>query len=168
MTAPTAAKTPLTLSTVEDAWTRRAIVAAVQEARRVALSGSIQSRTAVGSLTEVQWTWIASAAVSAWICARAEQAVVNGWDDDVILRTGLELEPYDAGLVTAILPRLAQSRVDWLKSLMQLTREEMLTFLGDVVRLLNQAAQARARGRPLVSVRTPDGRSGDISDVAGP
>ena len=168
MRAPaTSPRKPLTLTAVENAWTRRAIAAAIQEARKIVWGGPLLSRTPIGTLTEAHWGWIASAAIAAWIQTRAQQAIANGQDgEEAVLVTGLKLEPFDAALIPEILPQLGRSRIDMSKTFLQLTRDEVLTFLGDVVRLLNKAARARDRGRCMSTDRAPDGSRAIDTDVA--
>jgi hypothetical protein len=47
-------------------------------------------------------------------------------------------------------------KVDWNASLAELSREEMITFLGDAFALIKRAIQARDVGKKLVTKAPPD------------
>jgi hypothetical protein len=132
----------------EDEWGRRATAAAIAAARRVVLSDGapINKNVPVGRLNDVEWGWIVSAVIFACIATRAEQAVAEGLDSELVIRTA-SLEAWDAGAVAAILPKLADMPgADWSKPLVQWSREEMVTFLIAALGLMRMALRTRGLG----------------------
>jgi hypothetical protein len=138
------------LSEQEDDWGRRATAAAVAAARGVVLGedGAINKNAPVGRLSDVEWGWIVSAAIFGWIRTRAEQAATEEIDTEQAIRmTGLDRNPWDAGAIGAILPELAKCRgVDWSKPLNDWSRETMIEFLLETLRLVRRGMIARDLG----------------------
>jgi hypothetical protein len=93
-----------------DVWMRKATDATIAAARDlVADMGPIRPGTPVGRLTEGEWGWICSTVVWAWIGTRAEQAATEGWNAERVIRSSdLTPDPWTAGAVAAILPKLAE------------------------------------------------------------
>jgi hypothetical protein len=135
------------ISKREDEWLRRASAAAVAAARRVVKgNATIPANTPVGQLSDVQWGWLVTAAIFAWIGVRAEQATAEGLDVESTIREGVE-GAMDAGTIARILPKLADSAsIDWSAPLADWPRETMLEFLGTALRLTHEAMAARDRG----------------------
>jgi hypothetical protein len=135
------------LSQQEDDWGRRATAAAIAAARSVVLSdgAAINMNASVGRLSDVEWGWVVSTVIFAWIRIRAEQAVAEEIDTERCVRmTGLDPEPWDVGAVTAILPELAETTaIDWSQPLSAWSRETMTTFLLTAMRLIRKAMIAR-------------------------
>ena len=66
--------------------------------------------TPIGRLSDVEWGWIVAAVLFGWICERAAQATSNGLGVEKLIReTGIVPDPWDAGVVLAILPELAEA-----------------------------------------------------------
>jgi hypothetical protein len=135
------------LSKCEDEWQRRASAAAVAAARRVVKGDAIiPAITPVGRLSDVQWGWLVSAAIFAWIGVRAEQATAEGLDVEQTIRAGCA-EAWDGGAIATILPQLADTPgIEWTKPLAEWPRETMVRFLGASLSLAREAMAARDRG----------------------
>jgi hypothetical protein len=157
------------LSAIEDCWQREAMRVAIDKARAAVSGGAVSPNTPIGRLSEIEWGWIAAGILFGWIDVRARQAVDNGIGVNKHIRdSGLEPDPWDIGAIEAILPELATSDIDWSKPLAELSREEMIAFLGDVYNLIGKAMLARDTGEKLVTRRLPLGTAehheGDPND----
>ena len=132
------------VTAVEDAWERRATSVAIGAARKV-IGGVIPAGTPIGRLGNAEWGWIVAAILFGWISTRAEQAVAEQIDTELALRmTGLDPEPWDAGVVASILPELAEiSSIDWTLPLALLPREAVIDFLMTATRLIRKGEIAR-------------------------
>jgi hypothetical protein len=134
-------------SAAEDDRQRRATDAAIAAARKVVLGddAAINKNAQIGRLSDLEWGWIVTAVLFAWIGARAEQAAAEELDAEQTIRlTGLDPNPWDAGAVAAILPELAQCRgIDWAQPLNDWPRETMIGFLLDALRLVRRGMTAR-------------------------
>jgi hypothetical protein len=112
----------------------------------------------VGRLSDVEWGWIVSAILFGWIRERAAQATSNGLQTEKQLQqTGLDPDPWDAGAIGIILPELADAKVDWNASLAELSRDEMIAFLGDAYTLIQKAMLARDLGEHQITRQPPTG-----------
>ena len=138
------------LSKQDDEWQRRATDAAIAAARNVVLGddAAVNKNAPVGRLSVVEWGWIVSAVIFAWIRTRAEQAAAEELNVEQTIRlTGLDKNPWDAGAIAAVLPELAQCRgVDWSKPLNDWSRETMIEFLLEALRLVRRGMVARDLG----------------------
>jgi hypothetical protein len=134
----------------EDEWGRRATAAAIAAARRVVLGDQavVNMNSPVGRLNDIEWGWIVSAAIFAWIATRAEQATAEGLDTEIVIRTAtLDPNPWDAGAVATILPKLADvPGIDWSKPLANRSPQEMIGFLTTALGLIRTAIIARDLG----------------------
>lgn len=143
----TAKPRELSLSAQNDAWTKKASEAAVAEARKaIKDDGAIPPSTPVGRLSDREFGWIVSGALYGWITVRAQQATEESWDQERTIRTtGLVPEPWNAGAVAAILPRLFEScpDLDWSKPVADWPRDAMVEFLLTALRLIRRAIIAR-------------------------
>src|SRR2546425_12486698 len=113
----------------ENQWQERATAAAIAAARKIALgdSAAVNKNTPIGRLSDTEWGWIVSAVLFAWITARAEQAAAEELDTEQTIRmTGPDRNPWDAGAIVAILPELADVKVDWSKPLADWPKETMV------------------------------------------
>lgn len=129
-----------------------ATAAAIEKARAVVSRGAVPPMTPIGRLSDTEWGWIIASVLFGWIATRAGQATNNGVGAEGLIRaTGLDPDPWDAGAIAAILPELARLEVDWSKPLVEFTRDEMITFLGDALSLISKAQKARDRGEGLVA-----------------
>jgi hypothetical protein len=150
-------RTP-SLSAIEDAWQRQATAAAIAAARAVVNGDAIKPMTPVGRLSDTEWGWIVASIIFGWIQERATQATSNGLDTEkTIQKTGLDPDPWDAGAIAAILPELADAPVDWNASLSDLSRDEMIQFLGAAYTLIGKAMLARDLGEKGITRKPPPG-----------
>ena len=102
----------------------------------------INGRSMISSLNELEWGWIACAAVFAWIRTRSEQAVAEGVGYDQAIRAmpGRVPQPWDAGAVTAILPALGELQgIDWDKPIGDWSKDQMVSFIWQSHCLVEQA-----------------------------
>jgi hypothetical protein len=131
----------------ENAWLAKASEAAIAGARKVAHSTSLPAKTPVGSLTDVQWGWLITGAIFAWVQTRVEQAVAEGSDPEVAVRTtGLTPSPRDVGIIRSILPTLADTAdIDWSQPLIAWPKDTMVNFLLLAWRLLGEAEAAQGK-----------------------
>src|SRR5262249_38896013 len=60
--------------------------------------------------------------------------------------TGLDRNPWDAGAIAAILPELADIKVDWSKPLCEWPKESIVDFLLEALRLARKGMIARDLG----------------------
>lgn len=135
------------ISDKENAWLAKATEAAIAGARKVAASTSLPAKTPVGSLSDVQWGWLITGAVFAWVQTRVEQAVAEGIDPEIALRiTDLSPSPRDVGIVRSILPTLADTAdIDWSQPLIAWSKDTMANFLLLAWQLLDAAERAEGK-----------------------
>jgi hypothetical protein len=135
----------VSLAAIEDIWQRRATATAIAAARKVILEGVIPPGTPIGRLGDIEWGWLVGGILFGWISTRAEQATAEGLDSEQTIRlTALDPQPWDAGVVLAILPELGETPdVDWSKPIDQWSRETMSKFLLTAMRLIRKAMIAR-------------------------
>jgi len=146
-------------SAIEDAWQRQATRVAIEKARAVVSGGAVPPMTPVGRLTDVEWGWIVTAILFGWISERATQATSNGLDTEKTIRdiSLVEPRPWDAGAIGVILPELADAPIDWTAPLSELSRDEMIAFLGAAYTLIDKAMQACELGGNTITRKSPDG-----------
>ena len=149
----------------EDEWGRRATAAAIAAARRIVLGDQavVNMNSPVGRLSDVEWGWIVSAAIFAWVATRAEQATAEGLDTEIVIRTAtLDPNPWDAGAVATILPKLADvPGIDWSKPLADRSPQEMISFLTTALDLIRTAIIARDLGGGSVTRKSGDDKPDD-------
>jgi hypothetical protein len=93
-----------------------------------------------------EWVWICSTVVWSWIATRSEQAATEGWDQERAIRTtGLSPDPWDAGAIASILPKLfdALPELDWTLPLGSWPKEAITEFLMVALGLCQRAVAAR-------------------------
>jgi hypothetical protein len=159
------------LSKQEDDWQKKATDAAVAAARKILLGddAAVNKNAPVGRLSDLEWGWIISSAIFAWIRTRAEQATVEELSAEQAIRlTAFDENPWDAGAIAAILPELAQLRgIDWSKPLADWSRVTMIEFLLEALRLVRRGMIARDLGdgitRKSTIARPVD--TGDLNDT---
>jgi hypothetical protein len=136
----------------QDEWLRRATAAAVAAARDLVLKGAvIPMGTPIGRLNDHEWGWAFSAMLFAWIKTRAQQAADEGLDAEQTIRlTGMVPDPWDAGAVAAILPKLAQLEIDWKLRVIEWSQDTMVKFLLAAFGLIRQAEIARDFASPVL------------------
>jgi len=146
------------LSEREDEWGRRATAAAIAAARKIVLGDQavVNMNSPVGRINDIEWGWIVSAAIFAWIATRAEQATAEGLDAEIMIRTATrDPNPWDAGAVATILPKLADvPGIDWSKPLADRSPQEMISFLTTALGLIRTAIIARNLGGGAITRKT--------------
>jgi hypothetical protein len=152
------------LSESEDEWQRQATAAAIAAARKVVLGDStaINKNTPVGRLSDPEWGWIITAAIFGWIAKRAEQATAEGLDVEAVIRTNmLDPNPWDAGMVATMLPKIADLNVEWTKPLVEWSRESMIAFLVGALDIIREGTIARDLGGGSITRKTSDALPAD-------
>ncbi len=130
----------------EDRWQRYATAKAIEALRKIAVSGNTMPKeTPVGRLSETEWGWLFSAALFAWLAARAEQATAEGRNVEATIKDGVA-EAWDAGAIGTILPDLANIAIDWSLPLSAWPKETMIGFLGKAFDLMRVTMVARDLG----------------------
>lgn len=140
----------------DDNWQLAATEAAIAACRDVVGSG-INGRSVVSSLGNVEWGWIAAAAVFAWIKTRAQQAVEEGLGYEEAIRdmTSRDPAPWEYGAIETILPQLGSlSGVDWAKPVGEWSKDQIISFAWQIYRLSDGALAARDQATPgkIVSI----------------
>lgn len=109
---------------------------------------SINSRAAIGSLSQLELGWIAMGAVFNWIKTKSEQAVAEGVGyDETIRAMRLLPPPWEVGAVTSILPALGNVEgVPWDKPMNEWSKQQIICFSWNAYQLVNAALQARDAG----------------------
>jgi hypothetical protein len=130
---------------LEIAWQREATRVAIEAARNVVKDGIIPPGTPIGRLSNTEWGLIVAGVLFGWITTRVQQAISEEVDTELVLRTtGLDPEPWDAGVILSVLPDLAKAPgVDWTLPLAQFSRETMVRFLLTATRLIRRDEIAR-------------------------
>jgi hypothetical protein len=152
-------------SAFEDAWLRQATAVAIEKARAVINDGAVlPPNTPVGRLSDTELGWIVCAGIFGWISERAAQATANGFETEKCLRTtGMDPDPWDFGAIGTILPELATCEaIDWNKSLAQVSRDEMICFLGVAYTLIGKAMLMRELSG---ITRKPPGTAGEAEAI---
>jgi hypothetical protein len=136
----------------QDEWTRRAARATIDAFNDLIgardTDAAIPARAPVGRLSDSEKGWLCSAVIWSWISARAEQAAHEGWDAEAAVRTtGLTPDPWVAGAVAAILPKLAEALpdFDWERPVGAWSKPEVVEFLTTALGLMQHAIAARDR-----------------------
>lgn len=135
---------------IEADWDLKATQSAIAGARQVCQEqGGVNARAAIGSLSDIEWGWIAAGAVFGWIKTKAEQAVEEGCGYDTAIRTMAHRDPapWEAGAVGTILPALGGLEgVDWTKPVGEWSKDQIVSFAWQIYRLTNAALAARDEG----------------------
>ena len=137
------------LRAIEAEWMAKATRSAIDAARDVIGEHGINGRSMISSLNELEWGWIACAAVFAWIKTKSEQAVAEGVGYDQAIRAmhGRMPQPWDAGAVSSILPALGGLQgIDWDKPIGEWSKEQMVSFIWQSHCLVEQALSCRDEG----------------------
>jgi hypothetical protein len=146
-------------SAMNDQWTRRAIAAAIAEAREaIGHDKAVFPDVRIGHLRDTEWGWIAAGILFGWIQTRAQQATLEGWDLEHTIRTlGTDPEPWSTGAIEAVLPKLFEACPDlsWDQPIAHWSRDAMTEFLATALALIRRAeiardvAEARVAGREI-------------------
>jgi hypothetical protein len=137
------------LRDAEADWMAKATKSAIDAAREVISDHGINGRAMVSSLSELEWGWIACAAIFAWIRSKAEQAVAEGIGYEQAIRFMPDYfpQPWDAGAVASILPTLSELKgIDWDKPVTEWSREQMIRFTWNAHYLIDGAIARREEG----------------------
>jgi hypothetical protein len=141
----------------EDAWQRRATAAAVAAVRQVIADGVIPLGTPIGRLGETEWNWVIAAGLFAWTATRVAQVTTErilqsrqtrqriwyDYEPELLVRSGLDPDPRDAGIVETILPQLgSMPDVDWALPFGSWPRETVVRFLMHANKLINAVRDA--------------------------
>lgn len=142
-----AAQAAKKLSDIEADWDRRSLQSAIDAARQVVSGEGINGRAMISSLSELEWGWISAAAVFAWIKTKSQQAVEEGGNYDVPIRTmKADLPPWDAGAVETILPKLGEVSLPWELPLGEWPKETITSFAWQIHQLVGAALALRDEG----------------------
>ena len=137
------------LREIEAAWMEKSTQAAIDAARQVITDNDINGRAMISSLNNLEWGWIAMAAVFAWIKTKSQQATAEGIGYDEAIRTmpGSYPQPWEFGAVESILPALGDIKgIPWDKPINDWSKNQMVSFAWQIHRLVDQAMAARDEG----------------------
>lgn len=142
---------------IDDVWQRRATAAAILGVREVIRGGTIPPTVQVARLSDTEIGWLVVAGLFGWIKTRAEQATAEGWDVEETLReTSLVPQPWDAGAIEQILPELgALQDIDWAKPIGAWSKDKVIRFLLEALKLSTKAMVARDVGGSITTRRKP-------------
>jgi len=137
------------LQKIEAEWDAKATHSAIDAARSVIAENDINGRAMINSLNELEWGWICSAAIFAWIKTKSQQAVAEGIGYDQAIRTmpGSYPQPWEAGAVESVLPALSEIEgIDWETPISELPKRQMVLLAWHMHRLVEQAMSCRDEG----------------------
>jgi hypothetical protein len=137
------------LQKIEAEWMAKSTQAAIDAAKQVISENDINGRAMIGSLNDLEWGWIAMAAVFAWIKTKSQQAVAEGIGYDEAIRTmpGSYPQPWEFGAVESVLPALADvAGLPWDKPVGEWSKNQMASMMWHSYRLVDQALAARDEG----------------------
>ena len=123
----------------------------------IADAGPIRPGTPIGRLTEGEWGWICSNVVWVWIATRSEQAANEGLNGEHAVRTtDFTPDPWLAGAVASILPRLADAcpDLDWSQAVGEWPKDQVAGFLVAGFPLINCALVARDASEAKIAGET--------------
>lgn len=141
---PAQARRATPLSDIEADWDRKGLQSAIEASRQVVGDG-INGRAMISSLSEIEWGWISAAAVFAWIKTKAQQAVEEGGNYDITIRTAPG-QPWEMGAVESILPKLGDMDLPWSQPLGEWPKETITSFAWQIHQLVNAALALRDEG----------------------
>ena len=132
----------------EDVWQRSATAAAILAVRDLIKQQAIPPATPIGRLDDIELGWLIAASLFGWIKCRSEQAIAEGWSIEATLHaTGLDPDPWDAGVVESILPELGELQaIDWHRPISAWPKAMMVRFLLEATEA-DQRDDDRARRR---------------------
>lgn len=136
------------LSEVEADWDVKATQSAIDAAKAVVSGDGINSRAMISSLSDLEWGWIAAAAIFAWIKTKSQQAVEEGTSYDLPIRamTNRDPAPWEVGAVETILPALGNLNLPWEKPIGEWPKPTITSFAWHIHRLSTSALAARDEG----------------------
>jgi hypothetical protein len=126
-------------------WDVRATKSAIAAMKALISEEVMRRGTLVERISDVQWGWIAVAAIFAWIKTKSLQAVAEGGDLDAVVRTmQYDPSPWEIGAVEAILPTLARlESFEWSKPLGEWSEEQVVQLSWHIHRLVNASFSIR-------------------------
>jgi hypothetical protein len=138
----------LSISASEDEWQHHAVDVAIETAREHFHEepGGIPPGTPIGRLNNAEWGRLVASILFGWINTRAQQATLENLDTERTIReTAIEPNPWEIGMIVAVLPALAEScpNINWSKPLGAWRKEELAGFLLTAMRLIERARIAR-------------------------
>lgn len=139
---------PVSEFKTEDDWQREEMSRCIAAARGV-LTGYINQRASIGSLSDVEIGWLVAAVIFESAATRGRQATEEGIKYGYSLHTvaGRDPKPWDAGAVQAILPKLAEAEhLDWSKPIGEWPKEHIVAFAWRCFQLVGNALVARDEG----------------------
>jgi len=139
------------LRAIEADWMAKATQSAIDAAREVISENDINGRAMIGSLNELEWGWICSAAIFAWIKTKSQQAVAEGIGYDQAIRSmpGSFPQPWEAGAVESVLPALSDVKgIDWETPISELPKRQMVLLAWHMHGLVERALLGRDEGAP--------------------
>src|SRR6187402_3202427 len=86
-------------------WDAKATQSAIDAAREA--TASINPRAAISALSNLEWMWIATGAIHAWIKTKSQHATAEGLRYDAAILTfkpDYFPQPWESGAVASILP----------------------------------------------------------------
>jgi hypothetical protein len=117
----------------------------------------IRRGTLVERISDIQWGWIAVAAIFAWIKTKSRQAVAERGDLEAVVRTmQFDPSPWEIGAIEATLAPLAGlESFEWSKPLGEWSEEQVVKLSWHIHRLVDASLAARDRGGRVL-VRYPE------------
>jgi hypothetical protein len=137
------------LRQIEADWMAKATQSAIDAAKQVIGDNDINGRAMISSLNELEWGWLCSAAIFAWIKTKSEQAVAEGVGYDQAIRAmpNRAIQPWDYGAVSAVLPALGDVRgIPWDRPVGEWSKDQIVTFAWNVYCLVDQGLACRDEG----------------------
>jgi hypothetical protein len=134
---------------IEADWDAKATQSAIAAAKEVISSDGINPRAAISTLSEIEWGWIAAAAIFAWIKTKSEQATMEGSGYEIPIRTmtARDPQPWEAGAISSILPALGNiEKLDWSKPIGEWSKDQIVSFAWSIYKLTDAALAARDEG----------------------
>jgi len=135
------------LRSLDAEWDAKASQAAIDGAREA--TESINPRAAISSLSSTEWMWIAMGAVFGWIKTKSQHAIAESKSFDKTIREMPQYfpEPWDAGAVESILPKLGDLKgMPWDKPLGDWSTKEMVRLAWNMHYLIDGAIARREEG----------------------
>ena len=135
------------LRSLDAEWDAKASQAAIDGAREA--TESINPRAAISSLSSTEWMWIAMGAVFGWIKTKSQHAIAESKSFDKTIREMPQYfpEPWDAGAVESILPKLGDLKgMPWDKPLGDWSTKEMVRLAWNMHYLIDGAIARRDEG----------------------
>jgi hypothetical protein len=153
---------------VDADWQIRTMQACIKSARDVVSPDSVNPRAAIGGLSDIEWGWLVSAIVFAWISTKAAQAVTEGMATETAIHTQHNQDPpaWIAGAIETILPTLAQMTFPWDVAIGSWPKGAVVKFCHRIWQLSEEAIALRDKGSVDTIERKLSGLSDEMSSEA--